>query len=97
MPPEEGDEELAAHETRSSKRETRTSECAAVGAVPTIVASGATPTTTTSSVTLDDEAVTFISESTGSPGADDLDVDDEDPNDPEWEGSQGSAPRNKKR
>ena len=48
-------------------------------------------------MTLDDEAVTFISESTGSPGADDLDVDDEDPNDPEWEGSQGSAPRSKKR
>lgn len=93
MPPDEGDEELATPDARPSKREPRTSECAAVGAVPAIVTSGAT--TTTSSV--DEEAVTFISESTSSPGADDLDVDDEDPNDPEWEGSQGSAPRSRKR
>lgn len=98
MPPEEADEELAPQEagTRLNKREARSSECgsASVG-VPVVLAPGATPTTTTSSV--DDEAVTFVSESTNSPGADDLDVEDEDPNDPEWEGSQGSAPRSKKR
>lgn len=108
MPPEEAEEELAvAHETRSTgKRETRSSECGGSGGggtgttvpphgVPIALVSGATPTTTTSSV--DDEAATFLSESTSSPGAEDLDVDDEDPNDPEWEGSQGSAPRIKKR
>lgn len=112
MPPEEPEEEPATgHETRASsnKREVRTSDCgtgivaattgAAGGtqaAVPTTVVAGATPTTTTSS--MDDEAVTFLSESTSSPGdGEDLDVDDEDPNDPEWEGSQGSAPRTKKR
>jgi KAT8 regulatory NSL complex subunit 1 len=103
MPPEE-DDELASSEgavQRAGKREARSSECGGVaaggvgGGVPVVIPSGATPTTTTSSV--DDEAVTFVSESTSSPGADDLDVDDEDPNDPEWEGSQGSAPRSKKR
>lgn len=98
MPPEAAVEELAPQEagTRLNKREARSSECgsASVG-VPVVLAPGATPTTTTSSV--DDEAVTFVSESTNSPGADDLDVEDEDPNDPEWEGSQGSAPRSKKR
>jgi len=37
---------------------------------------------------------TFLSESIGSPGADeDLDIDEDDPNDPEWEGSEGSAPK----
>ncbi|KAI9553865.1 hypothetical protein GHT06_019135 [Daphnia sinensis] len=98
MPPEEADEDMAPQEAgqRLNKRETRSSECgsASVG-VPVVLAPGATPTTTTSSV--DDEAVTFVSESTNSPGADDLDIEDEDPNDPEWEGSQGSAPRSKKR
>lgn len=105
MPPEEAEEELASHEKRSTKRETRSSECgggvvggpSSSGAPVTAVA-GATPTTTTTTTSsVDDEAVTFISESTSSPGADDLDIDDEDPNDPEWEGSQGSAPRSKQK
>lgn len=97
MPAEEAEEELAPQEAtgqRVNKREARSSESGGV-AVPIVLTSGATPTTTTSS--MDDEAVTFVSESTNSPGADDLDIEDEDPNDPEWEGSQGSAPRSKKR
>lgn len=65
----------------SNKREMRSSE----PGTPTAIAVSRSST----------PPVTLFSDTTESPGHEAEEV--EDPNDPEWENSQGSAPRNKKR
>jgi hypothetical protein len=109
MPPDETEEEQQLNlQSSSVKREMRTSECSA-GGVPTpstpvlLTPSGGqqqqSAVIVTSGTLLGDQSraatpATFLSESIGSPGPDeDLDIDEDDPNDPEWEGSEGSAPK----
>ena len=90
MPGSDGEEELIGGiviEARP-KREARSSESAptstAVSHAPP--PAGTTPTTTGSSV--DDEPVPFMSESSGSPRPDEIEVDEDDP---DWEGSSQSS------
>ena len=100
MPPEDMDEDSTAI---SGKQDT---VALAVDAV-VAAAAGETSGTNYPGNIIEDQSrtvspVTFLSESAGSlsphDGEEDLEVDElDDPNDPEWEGSQGSAPRSRKR
>lgn len=99
------DEQQLGNPQSCLKRETRTSECG--GSTPltppvllTCVPPGSATQMVTPGTSLGEQSraatpATFLSESTGSPAIDPDDdpVDEEDPNDPEWEGSEGSAPK----